>query len=122
MARRLGLAQGRYSTYVNMTREPDFATFVRMCEALQTTPDEVLGFTHAKRDNATNPAMMRAMGVLALFDPDTLAEAADLLEVIARHRAARGHPSAESSPERPPSKRPTAAPAARRPKRASDPG
>ena len=90
VARRLGITQGRYSTYVNMTREPDFATFSRMCKALQTTPDEVLGFSQARRDAGVNSTMIRAVGLLTLFDTQTLAEAADVLEVIARHRAGRG--------------------------------
>lgn len=89
VARRLGLTQGRYSTYVNMTREPDFATLVRICKALQTTPDEVLGFAQARRDAVANPPMVRAVGVLTLLDSEALAEAAEVLEVIARHRAGR---------------------------------
>lgn len=98
VARRLGLTQGRYSTYVNMTREPDFATFARMCKALQTSPDEVLGFAQTRRNAVANPAMVRAVGVLTLFDPETLAEAAEVLEVIARHRAGRATPA--GSPRR----------------------
>lgn len=42
-ARRSGLSEGRYSHYVNGIREPDLATLVRIAEALQTTPNELLG-------------------------------------------------------------------------------
>jgi len=43
VARRLGLAQARYSRYVNGEREPDLRMFVRICAALATTPDVILG-------------------------------------------------------------------------------
>lgn len=93
VARRLGLAPGRYSTYVNMTREPDFATFVRICGALQTTPDEILGVVRAKAKGRADPVLARAAGVLAVLDPTALLEATEVLEVMARHRAARDSPS-----------------------------
>lgn len=42
VARRLDLSQSRYAHYVNDTREPDLATFLRICRVLATTPNEVL--------------------------------------------------------------------------------
>jgi transcriptional regulator with XRE-family HTH domain len=44
VARRLGLSQSRYANYVANKREPDFATLVRICRVLGTTPDLLLGF------------------------------------------------------------------------------
>lgn len=44
VARRVGLAANRYSNYVNGIREPDLRMFARICRALATTPDAVLGF------------------------------------------------------------------------------
>ena len=42
-ARRAGLSERRYAHYVSGIREPDLATLVRIAEALQTTPDALLG-------------------------------------------------------------------------------
>lgn len=42
VARRAGLSERRYGHYVTGTREPDFATFLRICEVLAVTPNEVL--------------------------------------------------------------------------------
>ncbi len=44
VARRLDLSQSRYSNYVVDKREPDLATFVRICRVLGTRPDVLLGF------------------------------------------------------------------------------
>ncbi|MBF0268672.1 MAG: helix-turn-helix transcriptional regulator [Alphaproteobacteria bacterium] len=44
VARRLGLSQSRYANYVSDKREPDFATFVKICRVLGMTPDMLLGF------------------------------------------------------------------------------
>lgn len=42
-ARRSGLSERRYSNYVGGIREPDLALLVRIAEALQTTPNDLLG-------------------------------------------------------------------------------
>jgi transcriptional regulator with XRE-family HTH domain len=44
VARRLGLGQSRYANYVVDKREPDLATFVKICRVLGTSPDLLLGF------------------------------------------------------------------------------
>ena len=38
MARRAGLAERRYEHYARNTHEPDYATLVRICAALDVTP------------------------------------------------------------------------------------
>ena len=43
VARRIGMTQRRYSSYVNQAREPNFADLLRICRALSVTPDYVLG-------------------------------------------------------------------------------
>ncbi len=43
-ARRAGLTERRYNHYVNGIREPNLITLVRIAEALQTRPDDLLGF------------------------------------------------------------------------------
>lgn len=44
VARRVGLSQSRYANYVVNKREPDFATFIKICRVLGTTPDLLLSF------------------------------------------------------------------------------
>ena len=43
VARRAGLSPRRYGHYVTGTNEPDFGTFVKICFALDATPNELLG-------------------------------------------------------------------------------
>ena len=43
-ARRSGLDERRYSHYVSGIREPDLATLSRIAVALETTPNDLLGF------------------------------------------------------------------------------
>ena len=42
VARRSGLSERRYSNYVSGIREPNLAMLVRIAEALQTTPNDLL--------------------------------------------------------------------------------
>jgi transcriptional regulator with XRE-family HTH domain len=42
-ARRCGLGERRYHSYVTGDREPDLATLVRISRALMTTPNDLLG-------------------------------------------------------------------------------
>ena len=84
VARRLGLAQSRYANYVNGNREPDLATFARICRALATTPDEILGFgSHNKADAEAEPERRRALAAVEAMDGRTLKIAAIVLESIA---------------------------------------
>lgn len=69
VARRLGLAQGRYANYVNGNREPDLATFARICRALATTPDEILGFgSHGEGSAEAEPERRRALAAVEAMD------------------------------------------------------
>lgn len=83
VARRLGLTQRRYSSYVNQTREPSFADLLRICEALSTTPDVILGVTPpdpaedtARRALAALLAMPEERRLLATLVLETIASAA----------------------------------------------
>ena len=62
VARRLGLSQRRYSSYVNESREPGFADLLRICEVLRVTPDHVLG---VDRPDPGDEALRRAGTALA---------------------------------------------------------
>jgi len=44
VSRRIGIAQPRYANYISDIRQPDFATFLRICKALGTTPNQLLAF------------------------------------------------------------------------------
>ena len=83
VARRLGLSQSRYAHYVSGVREPDFATFVRICRALAFTPDVALGFS--KKDEgmpAERVLRERIMAVVTVMDEATLRTAAALLDAL----------------------------------------
>ena len=82
VARRLGLAQGRYSNYVNANREPDLATLVRICRELAITPDELLGFRDADTDRTTG-TRARIESLLDGFGQGKLELAFGLLTVVA---------------------------------------
>ena len=62
VARRVGMTQRRYSSYVNMTREPNFGDLLRICAGLGTTPDWVLGM---RETEPADDAARRALAALA---------------------------------------------------------
>ena len=100
VARRLGLAQGRYSAYVNMAREPDLALFLRICQALATTPDVILGVVQGGQDET--PVMTEIVAGLRTLDDDRLALVAGLVRAVAAHRdqvGAKSDGSGRSSSE-----------------------
>ena len=47
VARRLGVGQGRYSSWVNDTHEPDLETLARVVGVLAMTADQALGIVPA---------------------------------------------------------------------------
>lgn len=98
VARRLGLAQGRYSAYVNGIRAPDLLLFVRICEALGTTPDVMLGVTSSS--TATEPGISELLSILRQLDPDALSLVAALASTVARHKAAVLEESGPRLPQR----------------------
>ena len=84
VARRLGLAQSRYANYVNGNREPDMATFVRICRALATTPNEILGFGLIEEAGAEAKSERgRVLAAIEAMDRPALKAAAVILEAIA---------------------------------------
>lgn len=86
VARRLGLAQSRYAHYVSGTRAPDYQTLARICRALLTSPDYVLGFSAEQAGRAPEETLLRDRAAAALdaMDLRSLRLAADMLDVIAR--------------------------------------
>ena len=54
IARRIGVSERRYAHYVTGRNEPDLATLVRIAKALQTSPNDLLGFAaETKRSKRT---------------------------------------------------------------------
>ena len=88
VARRIGMTQRRYSSYVNMAREPNFTDLLRICQGLATSPDWVLGV--GKPDTVDDDlrragtALKRMSGeqrVLAVAALEGIADAAGRQEV-----------------------------------------
>ncbi|ASG23229.1 helix-turn-helix domain-containing protein [Nitrospirillum viridazoti] len=67
VAERLGLSQPRYARYVSDSREPDFVTLLRICGALDISPNELLMGGEPTR--VTDPDIDRA--VVALMGMDS---------------------------------------------------
>ena len=59
VAERLGLSQQRYHNYISGQTEPDLQTLVRICKALATEPNDVLGFS-GPGDEPTEEASLQA--------------------------------------------------------------
>ena len=67
VAERLGLSQQRYFNYVSDQTEPDLEMLLRICRALDTTPNAVLG-TEPPRPEAGEPELLRARIAAAVVD------------------------------------------------------
>ena len=83
VARRLGLSQSRYANYVAGVREPDFATFLRICEVLETTPNRLLGVDDQPTRAAELDALRREIAAAtAGMDAETLGIAAVIINAL----------------------------------------
>jgi transcriptional regulator with XRE-family HTH domain len=63
IARRIGVSERRYAHYVTGRNEPDLATLVRIAKALQTSPNEILGF--APETNGSKRALRDRLNAAA---------------------------------------------------------
>lgn len=84
VARRVDVSQPRYANYVNDANEPDLGTFVRICRALETTPDEVLGFREAPEPSERDVFKARVDAATESMNTARLRIAAALLSTLAR--------------------------------------
>lgn len=84
IARRLGFGPSRYTNYVSDLREPDFATLLRICELLETTPNDLLGIG-GQTPSLSSPEVLRERiaVVAAAMDADTLRLAAEMMSALA---------------------------------------
>ena len=81
-----GLSERRYGHYVAGTREPDFATFLRICEVLAVTPNDLLAEPNTDQPETREIATMQAVAALSAMDEERLALAVKLLTVLADER------------------------------------
>ena len=84
VARRAGLSERRYGHYVTGSREPDFATFMRICGVLAVTPNDLL----LAEETGTEPrpreiAAMQAISAMSTMDESRLSLAVKLVRVLA---------------------------------------
>lgn len=83
VARRAGLSERRYGHYVSGTREPDFATFMRICEVLTVTPNDLLSEQNTGEPGPREVATMQVVSALAAMDEGKLSLAVKLIRVVA---------------------------------------
>jgi len=84
VARRLGLGQSRYANYVSGTREPDFATFTKICQVLDITPDQLLEFTAWPEIGSEESSLVqRLQATVKVLNLTSLRTASMVLEALA---------------------------------------
>lgn len=84
IARRLGFGPSRYTNYISDLREPDFATLLRICELLGTTPNDILGVGEQVPALSTPEALRGQIALAAAaMDIDMLRLAAEMMSVLA---------------------------------------
>jgi transcriptional regulator with XRE-family HTH domain len=86
VARRAGLAERRYGHYVRNTHEPDYATLVRICEALDVTPNDLLLPAPVARQSQQDRLLSRLVGAGCMLGTDDLELAVQQVEVLLKHR------------------------------------
>lgn len=91
VAERLGLSQQRYHNYVSDQTEPDYETLLRICRALDTTPNAVLG-TEPPRAEPDEAEVLRARIVATAntMAAATLRITAAVVDVLAREHEPEG--------------------------------
>ena len=87
VAERLGLSQQRYHNYVSDQTEPDYETLLRICRALDTTPNAVLGAEppRAEPDEA-DVLRARIAATVNTMAAATLRITAAVVDVLAREQ------------------------------------
>lgn len=86
VARRAGLAERRYGHYVRGTREPDFATLMRICAVLDATPNDLLLSKPMPRLATHDRWLTRLLTIARKLDANDVKLAARQVEVIAELR------------------------------------
>ena len=96
IARRLGVSPSRYTNYVSGLREPDFASLLRICALLGTTPNDLLGVDQPTASQP-GPQALREQIVAATvgMNTDTLLLAAEMMSLLAARTPRRRVDKAE---------------------------
>lgn len=84
VARSIGISQPRYANYANDTNEPDLDTFIRICKALDTTPDEMLGLKEIPPSSQFDSLNAQARAATASMGLSRLRIAVALLHTLAK--------------------------------------
>jgi len=87
VARRAGLSERRYGHYVRGTREPDFATLLRICAVLDVTPNDLLLAAAPKRPSGHDRLLSRLVATFRLLDAEDAKLALRLVEALLEHQA-----------------------------------
>lgn len=86
VARRAGLAERRYGNYVRGTREPDFATLLRICAVLDVTPNDLLRSEKPPRSSGQDRWLSRLVAAARKLDTDDIKLAVRQVEALLEHR------------------------------------
>jgi transcriptional regulator with XRE-family HTH domain len=91
VARRAGLSERRYANYIADSREPDFATFLRICAVLELEPTELLLPRERKtsRRTARDRLLSRLSATARLLTDADLSIAVDQVSALLRGRGHR---------------------------------
>ena len=84
VAERLGLSQQRYFNYVSDQTEPDFETLLRICRALGTEPNVVLGLDAAPGEAEEAVLRARIAATTSTMALPTLRLTAAVIDTLAR--------------------------------------
>lgn len=96
VAERVGLSQQRYHNYVSDQTEPDLQTLVRICKALGTEPNVVLGFAEDDGETGEEAKLQaRLAAASATMGLATLRLAAAVVDTIANEDKRIQRPTAK---------------------------
>ncbi len=100
VARRVGLDERRYGHYVRATREPDFATLLRICDVLDVTPNDLLIPQRPRKVRAQDRWLARLNAAGRKLAPEDVKLAVHQMEVLVQHRDDAGKRASRSSTRR----------------------
>lgn len=91
VARRAGLSERRYGNYVASSREPNFSVFLKLCDVLSVTPNDILldnnGGDEARLRSRRNVRLGRIMSALSSLPEGDWDVAIDILDALAKRRS-----------------------------------
>ena len=84
VARRLGISQQRFANYVSGRHRPDFGMLLRICRALGTRPDRLLGFEGVQGNADTEEVRLhrRICAAARSMRPLALRHAAAMMDAL----------------------------------------